>query len=181
MAYVLSTPTRRVTVALTQAVYFAGSLFLMFGIAACTHIIAHYSGAGAISGDEAGAILLINAGLFLLNIALGGICYLASCVFNLSKYAIALGGGIVGAMHLMSLMAKFNSSFDWLQNFSLVSLLDIDSVLASCNQQVLSMTGHAAEAPDGTVFILKFAVLAAVGIVTYVIGSTVFVKRDLPL
>jgi ABC-2 type transport system permease protein len=181
MAYVLSTPTRRTTVALTQAIYFVGSLFAMFAIAGCTHIVAHYLGAGSISGDEVQAIRLINAGLFMLNLALSGICYLASSVFNLSKYAIAVGGGIVGAMHLMSLMAKFNSSFDWLKSFSVVTLFDTDSILAFSNQQVFSMTGHAADAPDGATFIWKFCVLAIIGVVTYALGSTLFAKRDLPL
>jgi ABC-2 type transport system permease protein len=181
MAYVLSTPIRRTTVALTQAIYFIGSLFAMFAIAGCTHIVAHRLGAGGISGDEVKAILLINAGLFMLNLALSGICYLASSVFNLSKYAIAVGGGIVGAMHLMSLMAKFNASFDWLKSFSAVTLFDIDSILAFSGQQVFSMTGHAADAPDGTAFILKFCVLAVIGVLTYFVGSTLFAKRDLPL
>ena len=48
--------------------------------------------------------------------------------------------------------------------FSLISLIDSYSIL------------------DGTtVFIWKFAILAAVGIITSVIGTYIFKKKDLPL
>jgi ABC-2 type transport system permease protein len=164
MAYVLSTPTRRVSVAVTQAAFFLGSLFLMFAVGSVSHIIAHYVGAGSITGDEIGKVLLINLGLFCLNAAFSGVCYLASSVFNLSKYAIAVGGGIVGAEVLMSIMGMFGSSFAWMRNLTLVTLFDIQSVM-----------GGTAD------FVWKFCVLAAVGAVAYIVGSSAFVKRDLPL
>jgi len=164
MAYVLSTPVKRSKVAITQAVFFLGSLFLMFGIAACSHIFAHYMSAGSISGFEVRSILLLNLGLFVLNAALSGICYLTSCVFNLSKYVIAVGGGIVGAFIVLSIMSMFGSSFQWMKNLTLVSLYDINSVLANTSD-----------------YIWKFIVLAGVGVITYLIGSMAFTKRDLPL
>jgi ABC-2 type transport system permease protein len=164
MAYVLSTPVKRSKVAATQAVYFLGSLFLMFAVSAASHILAHYIGSGGITAGEIGHVLLLNLGLFCLNAAFSGVCYLASSVFNLSKYAIAVGGGIVGAEVLMSIMGMFGASFAWMRNFTLVTLYDIQSVLAN----------------DAS-FVLKFIILAAVGAVTYLLGSTLFVKRDLPL
>jgi ABC-2 type transport system permease protein len=164
MAYVLSTPVKRSKVAATQAIYFLGSLFLMFALSAASHIIAHYIGAGSITASEIGHVLLLNLGLFCLNVALSGICYLASGVFNLSKYAIAVGGGIVGAEVLMSIMGMFGASFHWMRNFTLVTLFDIQSVLA-----------------NDAAFVVKFCVLVLVGAATYMLGSTLFVKRDLPL
>jgi ABC-2 type transport system permease protein len=164
MAYILSNPVKRSKVVVTQAVFFLGSLFLMFSVSAVSHIIAHYAGAGSITGSEVGSILLINLGLFCLNAALSGICFLASSVFNLSKYAIAVGGGIVGAQILMSIMGMFGQAFHWMRNLTLVTLFDIQSVMA-----------------NSTDFIWKFIVLAVVGAVTYIIGSVAFTKRDLPL
>lgn len=164
MAYVLSTPVKRSRVALTQAVFFLGSLLLMFCVSAAAHIIAHYIGAGAIEASEVGSILLINLGLFCLNAALSGVCFLASSVFNLSKYAIAVGGGIVGAQVLMSIMGMFGATFRWMRNLTLVTLFDINSVMAGSKD-----------------FVLKFIVLAAVGAVTYIAGTMAFTKRDLPL
>jgi ABC-2 type transport system permease protein len=164
LAYVLSTPVKRSTVAVTQAVFFLGSLLLMFAISAGAHILATVISAGSISSADVLTIVQLNVGLFVLNTAFSGICFLASCVFNLSKYAIAVSGGIVGAFLLMSIMAMFGSNFGWMQNFTIVSLYDIHSVFAG--------------EPD---FIWKFIVLAAIGVVTYIAGSTLFVKRDLPL
>jgi ABC-2 type transport system permease protein len=164
MAYVLSTPVKRTKVAATQAVFFIGSLFLMFAICATAHIIAHCTGIGSISGNDVQTILLMNLGLFLLDLALSGICYLASCAFNLSKYVIAVGGGLVGVFHLFSMMGMFGESFHWMKNFTLVTLYDISSVVA-----------------DSSDFIWKFIVLAAVGVITYIAGTTIFARKDLPL
>ena len=164
MAYILSTPVKRSKVAATQTLYFAGSLFVMFAVTAITHMIAHYIGFGGITVSEVGTILLLNLGLFVLNLALSGICYLASCVFNLSKNVIAVGGGIVGVFTLFSMMGMFGESFRWMRNFTIVTLFDIQSVLGGTKD-----------------FIWKFAVLAGIGVTTYLIGSVAFAKRDLPL
>ena len=164
LAYVLSTPVKRSKVAYTQAVFFLGSLFVMFSISASSHIISHYIGVGSISSSEVKAILLLNLGLFVLNAALSGICFLTSCVFNLSKYVTAVGGGIVGSFIILSIMAMFGENFHWMKNLTLVTLFDISSVLS-----------------DSSDFIWKFIVLAAIGVFTYVIGSMAFTKRDLPL
>lgn len=164
MAYILSTPVKRSKVAATQAIFFVGSLFLMFTLSAAAHIVATHFGAGSISGADIKTILLLNLGMFVLDLALSGICFLASSVFNLSKYVIAVGGGLVGAFILMSIMGMFGTSFQWMRNFTLVTLFDIHSVMGGT-----------------TDFIWKYIVLAAVGAVTYVIGSAAFTKRDLPL
>lgn len=164
MAYILSTPVKRSKVAATQAVFMIGSLFLMFTLSAATHILATYLAVGSISGADIGTILLLNLGMFVLDLALSGICFLASSIFNLSKNVIAVGGGLVGAFILMSIMGMFGESFQWMKNLTLVTLFDIHSVMAGT-----------------TDFIWKFVVLAGVGIITYVIGSTAFTKRDLPL
>ena len=164
MAYILSTPVKRSKVAITQAVYLADSLFIMFSITAITHIIGHNAGFGSISATEIGTIILLNLGLFVLNLALSGICYMASCVFNLSKYTIAVGGGLVGAFTLLNMMGMFGNTFSWMKYFTLTTLYDIHSVI-----------GGSAD------FIWKFIVLAMIGVITYVIGSVAFTKRDLPL
>jgi ABC-2 type transport system permease protein len=136
----------------------------MFALTAATHIVASYFGSGSISGEDIQKIVLLNLGMFVLDLALSGICFLASSSFNLSKYVIAVGGGIVGAFILMSIMGMFGESFQWMRNFTLVTLYDIHSVM------------------EGTTdFIWQFVVLTAVGAVTYAAGSAIFVRRDLPL
>lgn len=164
MAYILSTPTKRSKVAITQAIFFTGSLLLMYTITAGTHILASYISADSISATDVKIIILLNLGLFVLDVAISGICFLASSVFNLSKYTIAVGGGLTGAFHLLSMMGMFGESFKWMSNFTVVTFYDIPSVMAGT-----------------TDFIWKFVVLAGIGLVTYLIGSAAFTKRDLPL
>jgi hypothetical protein len=75
-----------------------------------------------------------------------------------------VGGGLVGAQILMSIMGMFGATFQWMRKLTLVTLFDINAVLAGTSA-----------------FIGKFIVLAAVGALCYAIGSAAFSKRDLPL
>jgi ABC-2 type transport system permease protein len=164
MAYVLSTPVKRLAVTVTQAVYFIGSLFLMFAVSAAAHIIsAHFSGAG-ISSTDVGLVLKLNLGMFALSLAYSGICFLASSVFNLSKYTIAVGGGLVGMFLLLPVVSMFSEKFKDLKNLSIASLYDPMAITKGSGD-----------------YIWQFAILACIGIVTYVVGSAIFKKRDLPL
>jgi hypothetical protein len=164
MAYILSTPVKRSKVVATQAVFFLGSLLLMFSLSAASHILSHYISAGNIGASEAGHILLLNLGLFFLNVAISGVCFCASCLFNLSKYAVGLGGGITGAFVVLSIMGMFGKDFQWMKNLTVVTLFDINSIFA-----------------NDPAFVWKFALLAVIGAVAYAIGSVAFTKRDLPL
>lgn len=104
MAYILSTPVKRSTVAFTQMFFMVISLLLMFAITSIAHIAAVVYAAGTISATDVETIVGLNLGLFALSLAFSGICYLCSGVFNLSKYAIAVGGGFVGTMLLLSFL-----------------------------------------------------------------------------
>ena len=111
MAYILSTPIKRSKVAVTQTAFLVGSLVIMYAITAITHIIANYIGIGGITANDLGKILLLNLGMIVLDLAISGICFLSSCVFNLSKYVIAVGGGLVGTFTLLNMMGMFGNTF----------------------------------------------------------------------
>jgi len=164
MAYVLSTPIKRSNVAITQMVYMIGSLFAMFAICAATHIVATVFASGSISAGDVVTIIKLNSGLFALGISFSGICFLASGFFNLSKHAIALGGGLVGTFLLLPSISMFGEHFAFLGKLTPVALYDINSIMAG--------TGN---------FIWECMILAGIGIVTYLIGTVSFVKKDLPL
>lgn len=164
MAYILSTPIKRKTVALTQAIFFAVSLAIMFASTAATHIITAY----AVNGScEVAIVLELNLGLYVVSLAFSGICFLASAFFNLSKWAVSIGGLFVGGFLLMQLMGTFSKGDDIMavmKKFTIVSLNDTTSILAGTSD-----------------FIWKFAVLAGIGVITYFIGMVVFSKKDMPL
>lgn len=164
MAYILSTPVKRSKVALTQAVFFIGSLLALSIITAAAHIIPSAIFNGGISSSDMGYIITFNIGLFLLALALSGICFLASSLFNLSKDAIAVGGGLVGAFLLLSIMSMFGENFHFLKNFTIVSLYNVSAVISGSSD-----------------YIWQFTILGGIGLVAYFSGIRIFSKRDLPL
>jgi ABC-2 type transport system permease protein len=107
--------------------------------------------------------LLLNLGVFLLMFATAGISFLFSCVFNLSKNSLALGAGIPVAFFIFQIMSQVGDS---LANFKYISL------------NTLFAPG---EITGGGTFIPQFIVLAVLGTVLYVVGISVFKKKDLPL
>ena len=121
-----------------------------------------------------GKLLLLNLGAFLVLFALSGVCFFASCLFNRSKYSMSLGGGLSMFALVSTMLGLFGSEIipsvirlDALNYFNYVSIITMFDVVSIV---------------DGTdAFLWKFCILAAVGVVGYVIGSGIFKKKDLPL
>lgn len=165
MAYILSTPIRRSKVVFTQAFYFIMSLVVMFSITTILNIIT-----GVILSDNISleAVVELNIGALLVAIALSGICFMFSGIFNLSKNATSTGGLLVIIFMMCNLLAFFANygvdSLEFFKYLTIVTLFDINSVMANTD-----------------VFVAKYVVLALIGLVTYFIGGIVFCKKDLPL
>lgn len=173
MAYVLSTSTKRRTVVFTQAIYLIGSLFAMFGLTTVTGCICL-----AVITEEVGLtygnLLLLNAGAFLVLFALSGLCFFTSCLFDRSKRSMAIGGGLSIFALVAAMLGLFGSPvipsvvrLDALNNFNYVTIISLFDVIS-----IMDGTG---------VFLWKFAILAACGIIGYIVGSLRFIKKDLPL
>lgn len=162
MAYLLSTPTKRSTVVLTQAVYLIVALVVMLAIATLVGVssIHIFQSEVDISISD---FLMLNLGWFLLMFAISGVSFLFSCIFNLSKNSIALGAGIPIAFFLFELMSSVSKSLDKLKYVSLNTLFAKDAILS------------------GDSYMVQFMILAIVGIVLYGIGIRVFKEKDLPL
>lgn len=177
MAYILSTPTKRSAVAITQAVYMIVMPFLMVGCGFLVRLAATQAFVGEVDVAKYAALY---GGLYVLTEAMAGICYLASCLFNLSKYALGLGGGLNVWFFLCSLLGMFGSEtmvsmgigVEMLDNFNrltLVGLFDIEA---------LETVG------SGSVdyaFVPKLIILAVIAVACYVVGMIRFQKKDLPL
>ncbi len=177
MAYVLSTPTKRNAVAITQMLYMIFVPLIMVGIACCVRIAAFNAFAGEADIPQ---LLALYGGLYLLVEAMSGIVYFASCFFNLSKYAMALGGGLNIWFFLASLLGMFGSDnlvqmgmgveeLNRFNHLTLIGLFDIDN---------LATVGSGDVNYD---FVWKLCVLAAVAIVCYIAGAIRFRRKDLPL
>lgn len=106
--------------------------------------------------------------------ALSGLNFLTSCRFDRSKRSTAIGGGLSIFALVAAMLGLFGSPvipsvvrLDALNSFNfvtIISLFDVVSILG------------------GTVtFIRKLAILFALGVAGYIVGSAKFVKKDLPL
>lgn len=173
MAYILSTPTKRRKVTITQITYLVLSLFAMFTLTSITSVIC-LSIVNVTTSLTIGKILLLNLGAFVVMFAMSGICFLASSWFNRSKHSMALGGGLSMFFLVATMLGLFGSEIipsiirmDALNMFnyvSIISLFDVVSIL------------------DGTLtFLWKFAILIAIGVICYIIAIKKFDKKDLPL
>ena len=105
----------------------------------------------------------LNIGIFLLMFAIGGVSFLFSCIFNLSRNSFALGAGIPFAFFILNIMANASPDFANLRFFTLNTLYNPTSVVG------------------GYEFIPQFIAMAAIGLVLYVVGISVFKRKDLPL
>ncbi|MCC8168617.1 MAG: ABC transporter permease [Clostridiales bacterium] len=177
MAYILSTPTKRSAVVITQAVFMIVVPFIMVGCAFITKLIACNAFVGEV---EVAKYAALYGGLYLLTEAMASICYLASCIFNLSKYALALGGGLNVWFFICSLLGMFGSEsmvntgmgveeLGMFNRVSIIGLFDIDTL------------GTVGSGSVDYAFAPKLVALAVIAVVCYLIGAIRFQKKDLPL
>ena len=174
MAYVLSTPTKRRTVACTQMAYLMLSLLAMFLMVTVTSVISIWVVGGNNFAINFAEICFFNLGAFLTMFAFAGYCFMCSAIFNRSKYSMSIGGGLSIFMLVCTILGLFGSNvvpsamridaMNVFNYFSIISLFDTVSIL------------------NGTIdFAWKFAILAGIAIVTFIIGVFRFEKKDLPL
>lgn len=173
MAYVLSTSTKRSTVVFTQAVYLIGSLLAMFSLTTVTGCVCL-----TIITEEVeltyGKLVLLNIGAFLVLLALSGLCFFTSCVFDRSKRSMAIGGGLSIFALVAAMLGLFGSpvipsvirlnALNYFNYATVISLFDVVSIIDGTNN-----------------FIWKFIVLGVAGVIGYIAGSLRFIKKDLPL
>ncbi len=173
MAYVLSTSTKRSSVVFTQAVYLIGSLLAMFCLTTATGCVCLSLVTEEIELTYT-MLILLNLGAFLVLLALSGLCFFTSCVFDRSKRSMAIGGGLSIFALVAAMLGLFGSpvipsvvrleSLNYFNYATVISLFDVISII------------------DGTnAFIWKFVILGVAGILGYVAGSIRFTKKDLPL
>ena len=174
MAYVLSTPTKRRTVTTTQMAYLLFALFSMFALLTVVSVISVWVVGGNAFAINYGEILLFNAGAFLTMFAIAGYCFMCSAIFNRTKYSLSIGGGLTIFSLVCTILGLFGSAvvpsamrisaMNFFNYLSIITFFDTVSILG------------------GTLtYLWKFGVLAAIGIITFIIGVFRFDKKDLPL
>ena len=173
MAYVLSTSIKRRSVTFTQAIYLIGSLLLMFLLTTATSLIC-LSIVEVETSLTWQKLILLNLGAFLVMFAMSGICFLASCWFDRSRRAMALGGGLSMFFLVATMLGLFGSTI-------LPSIIRVDALNYFNYVSIITLFDPISILDGTTGFIWKLCILAVVGCICYIIGSIRFRKKDLPL
>ncbi len=174
MAYTLSTPIKRKSVAFTQMCYLMLSVFAMFVCTTIVGIVCLQFVKPEVATINAGQMALYNLGAFVTLFAISGICFLTSCIFNRSKTSMATGGGISMYFLVATILGLFGAG-------SFPSMIRIDAMNIFNYTTIISLFDTTSILAGTLTFLWKFAILLTIGIVCFIVGTHVFDKKDLPL
>lgn len=162
MVSLVAAPVKRKTIAFTQMIaLISGTSILLIYVTILELIVAQSSFPGHLSVGE---LLKINAGLLCLQLFIGGICFLASCIFSETKYSIAFGAGIPSLMYVIQMLANVGGKAENAKYFSFFTLYNPNGIV------------------DGERSSLIGVVILLVGaIVLFTTSISVFCKKDLHL
>ncbi|CQR47756.1 ABC-2 family transporter protein [Paraliobacillus sp. PM-2] len=164
MAYLLSTRVSRAQVVITQILVLISGLIII-------HILTF--GAGFLAGEfliETESTIAfseffeINFVGFLLFFAVGGYSLLISSMFNDERNAFSLAGGLTFLFYGMNMMGKIVTDIEWIRHFTPFSLYEPGKIASG----------------DADVW-LSCIILAAIGLISYILAVFIFRKRNLPL
>ncbi|MFC4713525.1 ABC transporter permease subunit [Planococcus dechangensis] len=161
MAYHLSTPITRTQYTFTSSVYFISSLTAMFALVFLV-------GVGVAELVQPGELpiqtfSILTLGFLLLSLAISGITFFASCLFNRSSHSLALGAGLTVFFFAANMLAGMNESLEILENATIVTLFDSAAIISG----------------DG--YGVQLLVLAGLALALHILGIIVFNRKDLPL
>jgi len=162
MSYLLSTSNSRIRIAATQAIFSLISITaVFFWITILTLITSSVMFPGLMDTKH---FILLNLYALLMYYTVNGICFLASCLANESKYSLGLGAGLPITFVLLQMLGDTGEKLNWVGKLSLFSLFDPERLFAGDSFAYVGMG----------IFVGLAAVLYAVGIL-------LFNKRDLPI
>ena len=163
-AVVMSSPLKRRKVALTQACFLILSVLVMYLLFFLIGLIAF-----AIWGElvEMRLFLKLNFGCCLLNLAIAGIAYLATCLFNTSAKCTAIGIGVPLGFFLLYVVGTFfgsNKLLSYCKYLTINSLYNPTDILAGSSN-----------------VIWQLGILGVIALGLFIAGGVIFKKKDLPL
>ena len=160
MTFLLSAPVKRETVAITQMKVMVTGLFVLVLYATLLGIInCEISFPGEL---DIGKFILLNIGALCLHLFIGGICFLCSCIFNDSKYAVGVGAGIPVLGFIIQMMANAGEKLENAKFATFFTLFDSKGIIAGEAGSIWGMV-----------------VLFAGAIVLFGAAIVIFSKKDL--
>ncbi|ADL50246.1 ABC transporter permease subunit [Clostridium cellulovorans] len=162
MAYILASPNSRKKIAFTQGLFLIKSIAILLTY---TMIVGIVTSEIAFPGSlDIPKYILLHVGLLCLHIAISGLGFLTSCLFNDTKFSYAISAGVPIGFYLIQMLANMGGHLENLKYITIFTLFDTDKLIA----------GDA----NGIFMIL---ILLVSGLILYAAGIWQFNKRDLPL
>ena len=162
MSYLLCSGVERRSVWFTQMLVIITNLFVL--IAFCTGLGLGCS-ALMFPGDlDIGAYLVLNLGVFILQLTLTGICYMCSCIFNEYRLASLFGAGIPIVFIMIQMLSNMQGSMEGLKFATLLTLFDPQKLINGNNEGYLMLGGLLVEM-----------------IVCYGVGGIIFDRKSMSL
>jgi len=160
MTYLLAAPVKREEVAFTQMKVMVTGIFALVLYATLLGIVnCEISFPGEL---DIGKFILLNVGVLCLQFFIGSICFLCSCVFNDSKYAVGVGAGIPTLGFILQMMANAGEKLKNIKYATFFTLFDSDGIISGTTGAIWEMI-----------------ILFAGAIVLYSAAIYVFSKKDL--
>jgi len=161
MAFLLTSPSKRTTIAFTQGLFLLTSTWLLI-------IILMFSGMAFCSVTfpdmlDINAFFRLNIGACLLFTIITGIGFLASAIFNETKHSLMVGIGLPVLFLLLNMLVNVSEKLDVLRYFTILTLYDAEAIV------------------NGVGYGTDFIIMGIGGIILYAIAIIAFNKRDLPV
>ncbi len=128
MSYLLAAPVKRSTVAFTQMkVLLSGIVFLVAYVTILGIVVAEISFPGELDIDR---YIPLNVGNLCLHFFIGGICYIFSCIFSDTKYAVGFGAGIPALSYIIQMAANAGDKYADAKYLTFLSLFNPEGIAA---------------------------------------------------
>lgn len=162
MAYLLTTPTSRGRIIVTQMFYLYTSLLLLFILAGGVSCLCiNYMFPGLL---DVGAFLRVLCYTLLVSFAVASFCMLCSCLFSTNSAATGLSTGVAVGLLLLQMMGSASPSLSFLQRLTPYGWMPPASV----------MNGAPEALSAAVVLLVLTAVLSSIGYV-------IFTKKQLAI
>ncbi len=181
MAFTLSTPTKRDTITFTNLVYLTLAVTVGFICIYLSAILSKVFGEYVMQSPDLQESLtyldltLSCLGGYAVTLAIMGISFMCSCIFNKSSSSLAVGGGLAIFFFIMSVLGLFGS-----EAFPSTLRIDIMNVFNYCTV-IRLFDASAVVTGDYVTYWWKLSILIVIAVITSIVGIKMFEKKNLPL
>ena len=174
MAYILSTPIKRKKVGFTQMIYLVSSIVAMYLLISLTGVLCVNTIHNEMFTLNEEHIIKFSLGACCVILAMSGICFMSSGIFNREKESLSVGGGVCMLFLVCSILGLFGEPV-------IPSVIRIDAMNYFNYMTIISFFKIVPILEGSTEYITGLCILLLIGLITYNIGIVAFDKKDLPL